>query len=379
MKKIISGVLLLAAMVSCTKEYDLNVDFTAPTTLNGIEAVDLDLTSTDKIILSWSGGGAVDGTYVLYEVLFDQANGDFSDPFYTVAADLGSVSKLTLTHTQLNVIARNGGIKPEETGTLKWTVKASKGGDIKLVNPAKTIRLTRGAGISVIPNQLYLYGSATENSGAGGQEFRQESQGVFVIYTKLEQNGVIYFRDGTGLEATNYYIDANDSKLKEAEGETNVTSTANPVRIVIDFNTLTMSQNAVELIKIIWADTWLDIDPDHTGFIYDGNGEFRLADQLLTIRHQHPAWGAQWSTDERYYFQTYVGGTWYHWRRKGLNDGNPSPDEAPAFFQIEDNAVWNSEQWTGAWKFGSFVFDRRCDIVIHTNKDGIMYHSVVVL
>lgn len=379
MKKIISGALLLAAMVSCTNKYDLNVDFTAPTTLSGIESVELDLTSTDKIVFSWSGGGAADGTYVLYDVLFDQANGDFSNPFYTASADLGGALKLTLTHTQLNVIARNGGIKPLETGTFKWTVRASKGGDSKLVTPAKTIRLTRGAGISVIPEKLYLYGSATENGGAGGQEFREESSGVFVIYTKLEQDGTLYFRDGKESESTNYFIDANDSKLKEAAGVTNVTGNANPLRIVVDFNALTMTRSAVSIIKIIWADTWLDIDPDHIGFVYDGNGEFRLADQLLTLRHQHPAWGAQWSTDERYYFQAYVGDTWYHWRRKGSNDGNPAPDEAPAFFRIEDNAVWNSEQWTGAWKFGSFVFDRKCDIVIHTNKNGIMYHSVVVL
>lgn len=379
MKKIVLGVLLLVAMTSCTKKYDLNVNFTAPTTLSGTAVLNLDLTSTEKVILSWSGGGAADGTYVMYDVLFDKATGDFSNPFYIASADLGGVSKLTLTHTQLNVIARNGGVSPEETGTLKWTVRASKGGKSELVVPAKTIQLTRPAGISVIPDKLFLYGSATENEGAGGQEFRKESDGVFVIYTKLEQVGAIYFRNGTEAESTNYFIN-NENILKESEGEVNITSVlADPVKIVVDFNTLSMTQKAVTEIKIIWADTWLNIDPDHTSFVYDGNGEFRLPNQLLTIRHQHPAWGDQWSTDERYYFQAYVGDTWYHWRRKGDNAQNPAADEAPAFFQIEDKAPWQSEQWTGAWKFGSFVFDRSCDIVIHTNKNGMMYHSVVVL
>ena len=64
----------------------------------------------------WEQAKAEDGSVVLYEIAFDQENGDFSNPFYTVVSDnRGINNKLTLTHGDLSKIAALGGAQFFET------------------------------------------------------------------------------------------------------------------------------------------------------------------------------------------------------------------------------------------------------------------------
>lgn len=67
----------LLAMVSCQEDYELNTDFAVPTELSSPASIQLNVSSPTPVVLSWSGGGAADGGIVLYEVLFDKADGDF--------------------------------------------------------------------------------------------------------------------------------------------------------------------------------------------------------------------------------------------------------------------------------------------------------------
>ena len=113
---IITAIVLLFS--NCTKDYNLDAEFKVPTELNSPKKVMLDVTSSSKIVLSWTGGGANDGSYVLYEVLFDKEGGDFSNPVRRMASDLGSEPKLTLSHDLLNSIARQIKIKPGDTGKI---------------------------------------------------------------------------------------------------------------------------------------------------------------------------------------------------------------------------------------------------------------------
>src|SRR5688500_17512738 len=58
----------------------------------------------------WEQAKAEDGGLVLYEIAWDQQNGDFSHPFYTVTSDnKGVLNKLTISHGDLNKIAELGG------------------------------------------------------------------------------------------------------------------------------------------------------------------------------------------------------------------------------------------------------------------------------
>ena len=101
---------LLAAVFGCTQKYELDTEFTMPTELASPSSVVLDVTSSSTVVLSWTGGKANDGGIVLYNVLFDEEGGDFSEPIATMPSDLGAGEQLTLTHAALNTIARNAGI-----------------------------------------------------------------------------------------------------------------------------------------------------------------------------------------------------------------------------------------------------------------------------
>ena len=105
MKKILWICSVLLAMVSCQEDYELNTDFAVPTELSSPASIQLNVSSPTPVVLSWSGGGAADGGIVLYEVLFDKADGDFSKPLATVKSDLGAATSLSITHAAINTIA----------------------------------------------------------------------------------------------------------------------------------------------------------------------------------------------------------------------------------------------------------------------------------
>ena len=151
MKKILLICSVFLAIVSCQ---ELNADFTVPTELNSPASIQLDVSSSVPVVLSWSGGGAADGGIVLYEVLFDKADGDFSKPLATMKSDLGANPSLSITHAAINTIARNAGIYPLGTGDIKWTVTASKGGVVKKSDKVANITVTRGEGIDNIPAEF---------------------------------------------------------------------------------------------------------------------------------------------------------------------------------------------------------------------------------
>ena len=125
MKKIIAIFsALLAVATACQKHYELNTSFTMPTSLSSPSSVVLDVTSTATVELSWTGGGAADGGIVLYEVLFDRAGGNFSEPLTVMPSDLGAGQTLTLSHATLNTIARGrsavpGAVSPRSSTAMR--------------------------------------------------------------------------------------------------------------------------------------------------------------------------------------------------------------------------------------------------------------------
>ena len=167
---------VLGIAAGCQK-YELNTDFSMPVELDSPSNVILDVTSSSTVVLSWNGGGAADGGVLLYNVLFDKTGGDFSEPLATMPSDLGAKNTLTLTHAQLNTLARKAGVKPNETGSFIWTVTASRGGVTKTFDGYASLSVVRGEGIDNIPEHLYVAGSAALEAG---QEFRMEEEGLFV-------------------------------------------------------------------------------------------------------------------------------------------------------------------------------------------------------
>jgi len=374
MKKIIWIIALAILTVSCTKEYEFSADFTVPTALLSADSVTINLASPDNIMLSWTGGGAAQG-YATYEVLFDKEGGDFSKPVYRTFSDLGVQPQLTLNNALLNTIARKAGIATSSTGKVIWTVTASKGGIVKGSNMTKPITVTRGAGIDYTGNTLYLYGTATENSGAGGLVMRNSAEGVFIIYTTVPVDGNIYFKSSAS-DSTAFvcYPDAA-GKIKEGSGTYNVTAnTAGEVyRIKVDLNTQTMTVDKISNIRALWGATF-GVIGDLT---YAQNGTFKAdncaVEFISTDRPETnpPSW-LTWIED-RYYFVATVNGTDVCWGRNDLvSTERPAANELPAFYELVE-FPWT--QWDHLWKMSGSLDMKKCTITINTNDNGLMIHT----
>lgn len=362
------AVLLLAG---CDDDYDFNDAFTVPTELSSPKSITLDVTSTIPVVLSWTGGGADDGGIVLYNVLFEKADGDFTSPLAEMKSDLGTEPQLTITQAELNTIARRAGIRPDETGALKWTVTASKGGVVRQSQAVSEISVTCGEGIDNMPTRLFLDGTATENGGRGGQEFREMSDGVFRIYTKLSAGNIIFRSAETG-ESYSYYVD-DSGKLREGDTPMNVSASDGVSRITVDFNSLTMTVDRIgEDVRCIWGATFNNIAVCH----YAGNGKFVGDGDIRFIQQDRPetnppSW-LSW-TEERYYFIAQVNGGDTCWGRgDDISAERPTGGEGPEFYQLHE-FVWS--QWDHLWKMSGSLDMTHATITIDTNSNGLMIHT----
>ena len=181
---------------SCTKDKrSINLNLKPVTNLLGPvdnSFVDLSIGSTTKF--EWQPTLAEDGSLVLYQVLFDKEDGDFSKPVYTVTSDGNGVQNtLSLTNVQLDHIAALEGANPLSETKLKWTVASSKGWNIVNSTESLTINVKRGI---TLPQTLALSGSGTEGT-TNPLNMTKVSDGVFEIFTKLSA-GDLMFTDETG-------------------------------------------------------------------------------------------------------------------------------------------------------------------------------------
>lgn len=367
---ILSGALALAA---CQKQYEFNAEFSVPTELISPESVALDVTSPSPVVLEWTGGGAADGGIVLYEVLFDRENGDFSSPVSVSASDYGGLPALTLTHAGLNIIARNAGIRTSSTGRIKWTVRASKGGVVKESGLEKTISVTRGEGIDNIPSELWLYGDASEN-GSSGQAFRSMAEeGVFQIYTTIPKSGTIQFRSSADAGADVYFADAT-GKICEGEGSTSIQAMEDVARITVDFNSRSYKVDRIgKSVRCIWGATYSDIAVCQytSGGKFSGEGRIVFMDPNNRAETNCPDW-CSW-IEERYYFIAKVNGNDVCWGRgDDVSAERPSDGEPASFYALYEYA-W--DQWEHLWKMKGSLDRTRATITIDTNADNLMIHT----
>lgn len=374
MKNIVLVFILALLMVGCKEEYVFDAEFTTPTVLNSPASVVIDVASPTNVILSWEGGAAAQG-YVTYEILFDKAGGDFSAPIYRSFSDLGVSPTFTLTHSTLNTIARKAGIGTSSTGNVIWTVTASKGGEVKSSGLSKEISVTRGAGIDYTGTTLYLYGTATENNGAGGQVMRRAADGVFIAYTKAAVNGNYYFKSST-TDSEPFICYADETgKIIEGSGSYSVNANAEGevYRVTVDLNTQKMTIDKMINLKAIWGATF-DVIGNLT---YQGNGIFKADNCTIKFimksrpETNPPSW-LGW-IEERYYFIATINGAERCFgRRDGVSAERPLGTETPAFYELEEFA-WS--QWDHLWKMKATLDLTKCTITVNTDKDGLMIHE----
>ena len=379
MKKILSIIAIILLFAGCQPKYELNTAFNMPTSLNSPSSVTLDVTSSDRVVFSWEGGGAADGGVVLYEVLFDVPGGDFSKPVEVVKSDQGAKSQLTLSHAELNAIARKAGIKTGESGEFIWTVRASKGGESKLYNGHNSIRVTRGEGIDAFPKALYLMGSAAKASGeVEGREFRIVKEGLYQIYTRLDA-GEIYFKSDDETGGLYYFNSSN--KIMEGEGSGKVTASGmgEVTRITVDFNSLGVKFETIGGLSVYpCACKWLN-DGEYpiynTTISYVGQGIFKAASMVIEEFFRGWDWCAA-TGEERYTIYVSVDGRDCEWSTTDSKYGatRPSINYGIEYFELAEYG--NRPDWgNGPFKFPEEVEGKIFDLVIYTNKDNKFYHE----
>ncbi|MBO5581627.1 MAG: SusE domain-containing protein [Bacteroidales bacterium] len=367
MKKIITILsAMLAVATACQKHYELNTDFAMPTSLSSPSSVTLDVTSSSTVQLAWTGGGAADGGIVLYEVLFDKAGGNFSEPLTVMPSDLGAGQTLTLTHATLNTIARKAGVAPNQTGSFIWTVRGSKGGVSKTYDGYETLSVTRGEGIDNMPERLFVAGSAAKEAG---QEFRVVEEGLYSIVTRLGAGSLRFTSEkGGGL----VFHASEAGKLVEGEGDYSVAEApaTGLARITVNFNTLSLKIESVEAqLHAAWEATGVDF----AVLEYEGDGVFSGEGEAVFYgpgRDGTPSW-CSW-VEERYSFFVEIDGVQKRWG-SGFGGNSFTPDGTDSFYYIYE---FDKVDWDALWKMDHALDLKNVRVTVWTNKDNQFTHMV---
>lgn len=393
MKKKIYGLLSLIAiilMVSCSEDYELKTGFDAPESLiiptqNEVVAIDLESGATTKF--EWDKSNSYYGGVVIYEVVFDKENGDFTNPiFKTVSNGGGGDNWLSLTPKQLIAIAKSANIAIDSEGTIKWKVVASQGGERKETKETRNLRLKRPAGIGEIPSELFIYGSGFEvKEIESAMKTKKIEDGVFEIFASLT-DGEIKLCNSTGQNKVYYILDSNN-KMIEADTESGIaiTATGKAYRIVVDFNLLTIKKTEIKSIQMIR--TWQHNLGDLT---YIGNHKFEVKNIALPYYHD---WGYP---EERYRFWVNtnegqeIWGSYHNDQMNasnipGLTAFNTQPDgtEPDTYYNVYNLAdipsPGQSADWIGMYKLPKGSEDKHANVVIDMSPSGDYKHAVNII
>jgi starch-binding outer membrane protein SusE/F len=300
-------------------------------------------------IFEWEQAKAEDGSLVLYEVAFDQENGDFSQPFYTLTSDnKGVLNKLTISHGDLNKIAELGGAEFFEKKKFKWTVLASKGTNVKKATLSRTIELERPGGFAVLPGSLYIGGTATENGDglANALAMKQVSPGVFEIFTKLKAGTYKFYDGNTGTPRQFYVFDDNGVNAIGVNGETTFSGADKIMRIKLDFNNINASFAEVKSVQLWYSagNTFWATLP------YTGNGVWRVNNHVVSYTSM------PWGFEERHKYKMVLNdgtGDQDLWLNYATNDSPGQDGQHPhtLLYKTINMTTNNGSQWDWTWKF----------------------------
>ncbi|WP_343306517.1 SusE domain-containing protein [Chitinophaga niabensis] len=375
MKRYIIALLTLAAFLpACKKDdYKLNINLKPVEKLSAPvnnKFTKLQPATSAALSFEWEQARAEDGSLVLYEVVFDKENGDFSNPIAKIASDGGGIqNKLTLSHKDLNSMAGKAGIAALATGKLKWSVNASKGYNIQPAKESRIIELERPNGFAEIPVDVFLTGAATEGGAtlANAMKMKAVTAGVFEIYTSLKDGKYQFVDRKTGTPNT-FYL---QGELLKENGESTQAGGTKAYRIRLDFNNA-----AATVTEITGMGLWFA--PDNKimyDLTYAGNSTWSFQNKLITFKQE------SWGRDERYKFRINVknaaGVAGEEWVGSSNADNNRPTDATPAAFW-EIRTITNNDQWNYCYKFKAAVDTKNCDVNVYFQADKNYTHEVIV-
>lgn len=331
------------------------------------KAVILQSSASASLYFEWEPSLSEDGGGVLYEVIFDKADGDFSEPISVITADNnGAENHATITHKQLNKIAAEAGIESAAQGTLKWTVWASKG-----INPVKaeqerTLTLTRLAGFAEVPGQLYITGEATEvgDKLEKAMIMRKVAEGEFEIYMKLTEGKAFKFVSATSGTPLEFSLSGD----KLVEGGTTTATQTGIYKYYIDFNAGSFTSKEVTKVKwfLNWSQKEIELD-------YQGLGVWAISNYTIAGIPE-----GNDNTDDRYKFRMESSEGETEWRAAITNDSKPTGNDEYYFMTEKTNV----EQWTNneVWKTPSTSGwnGQTYDVTFSLNPESDYTHSLVI-
>lgn len=340
--------------VQCDKdERDINLNLSEVTNIfTPVDGRSIQIKPTNSNTVEtfeWEQARAEDGSLVLYEVAFDQENGDFSSPFYKVVSDGNGVNnKLSLTYGALSNIAKLGGVNFFEKKKFKWTVFASKGTNVKKATVSRTIEIERPGGFDVLPGTVYISGTATEGGANLGdaKQMKQVSPGVFEIFTKLKAGTYKFYDANSGTPRQFHIYEEGGANLIGVDGETTFSGPDKIVRLRLDFNTLNTTQAEIKSMQLWYS-------PDNKFWFtlpYTGNGVWRY--DGFTVQLKQESWGI----DERHkYKMVYNDGTGDKdlWLNYSTNDSPGQDGQHPhtEAYRTINMTTNNGSQYDWTWKF----------------------------
>ena len=360
------GAALLAACSSDGEVRDLQV-----TAVQSIyepadaKSVVLQSSSSASLYFEWEPSLAEDGGAVLYEVVFDKTDGDFSDPLAIIASDNnGAMNHATISHKTLNQIAASAGVESAETGTLKWTVYASKGIFPVKAQEDRTLTITRLAGFAEVPAQLYITGEATEVGGelSKAMQMKKVADGEFEIYMQLTAGQSFQFVSSNAGTPTTYSLQGE----KLVEGGTTTVSETGIYRYYVDFNAGSFTSKHVTKVSLFlnWSQREIEL-------AYQGLGVWAVSDYKIE------GLSGGDNDDDRYKFrmQSTAGET--EWRAIN-NDSKPTGNES-YYYMVEKS---NVEQWTNNEIWKNPATDgwsgKTYDVTFSLNPSGEYTHNLVI-
>ncbi len=362
----------VVAFTSCKKDvHKLDTSVAPVSTLNlpaNQASFTLDPKSNSGIVFQWAASSTND--LVLYEVAFDKAAGDFSNPVYKVLSDGSGVqAQATISQKLLNTIASMAGVASSSTGTLKWAVITSKVSGNVLSTASHTIQFSRPAGFAVVPANLYLTGTATEAGTdlSKAIAMKKISDGVFELYTSL-QPGTYTLVDKTSGTPTVYSVNGTTVL---AGGTTTQSGNKTVYRISIDLTTASAS-----FTQILSVGYWF-ASPGQIIFTlpYIGNSQWEIDNTTLTF--PHPSYGL----DSRYKYRFTVADAagnqsqeWYG----SKNSDNPDPGSNTAASYYYMYAV-NDSQYDYCFKVLPAANNKNCNVNVNFSPSLPNYNNTITI
>ncbi len=360
----------LLSVTSCKKEVRVLDTNITPVSELGTPVdqatIKLDPATGANIVFNWGAAQTPDSGLIQYEIVFDKADGDFSNPVHRVVSDgTGVQTKATITQKDLNKIASLAGIESSGTGNVKWAVVASKGTNSVISSQTRLLQLERPAGFAIVPGTLYIYGSATE---AGDDitkaiPLKKTEEGVFEIYTSLKP-GSYLLTDKPEADGTKYYVDANGI-IKLGNTPTEISDEMKPYRLRYDLNVAT-----TEIVKIESLGLYMSAYNTEIGQLdYVGNGKWEAP--TIPVEFFQFSWGR----DERYKFILHTENGMEYLGSQNANNVQPAGQPASYFYLLP---VSNS-QWDNTYKFDPSADMKNVKVEVLFNADSPYRHIVTVL